>query len=502
MAFSARSSLVLCALVGWGCGDDGIPADPTDGSGTTIAATGGSTTVPEGGTSVTPATGSGSEGGNDESGFDPPQPECGNGYVEADEECDDGNAIEDDACNSSCQVPCGLEWSEVVLGPTLDSLIEGRAITSDPTGQVILSGLLREITVAMDGTTTVADDAVLVQSHMPGGGLVWEQILGDPQGDAQWAGVAVDAAGDVYVASTVDAADGGQAIRVTKLAAADGGVLWVHDFDGPFPGEDEVATGIAVGPDGQPVVAGTARAGDGDDDIWVRKLEAADGSEAWTTTYGGVGSGGFSTDDGGPIAIAADGSIYVLGRIYQDFQTNRGTLLRFAADGGPAQWSYTPTIAGSDQTFTLEAVTVAADGGPLMAVSRVDGSQVSFWLFKLDDAGVEQWSMDRSDFEVPGAGTDWMLEGLATSGDELVVLGRYLDDQRLEGLSWWEPWVSRVSADTSVRCQVLYQAPFDGLLPTSLRAFAVTTNPEGSALVTGAQDTPDESSLWLGSFRD
>ena len=116
--------------------------------------------MPEGGTSVTPATGSGSEGGNDESGFDPPQPECGNGYVEADEECDDGNAIEDDACNSSCQVPCGLEWSEVVLGPTLDSLIEGRAITSDPTGQVILSGLLREITVAMDGTTTVADDAV------------------------------------------------------------------------------------------------------------------------------------------------------------------------------------------------------------------------------------------------------------------------------------------------------------------------------------------------------
>src|SRR5690606_34788427 len=99
------------------------------------------------------------------------------------------------------------------------------------------------------------------------------------------------------------AADGGTAIRVVKLAAMDGAQQWVHDFDGPFPGEDELALGIAVGPDGQPVVSGQVRAGDGDDDVWLRKLEAVDGSEVWTQTYGGTGSGGFSTDDGGPLAI-------------------------------------------------------------------------------------------------------------------------------------------------------------------------------------------------------
>lgn len=488
-------------MLGWGCGDDLPDATPTDdgGSGTT-SATPQTTTSADGSTSSSP-TGSSSDEGTEDTGFDPPQPMCGNGYVEDDEECDDGNEDDDDACNNACEVPCGLEWSELVLGPTLDSLIEGRSIATDDTGRILVSGALRVVTVEMDGTVTEEDDTVLVQSHMPGGGMVWEQVLGDPVGDATPSGVATDAAGDVYVASTVDAADGGTAIRVTKLAAGDGNELWVHDFDGPFPGEDEAATGIAVGPDGRPVVVGTARAGDGDDDVWVRKLEPADGSEVWTTTHGGVAAGAFSTDDGGPVAIAGDGSIYVLARIYEDFSTNRGTVLRFEPDGGMATWTFTPTIAGSDQVFTLEAITATADGGSLMAVSRVDGTEVAFWVYKLDDAGNEQWSLTRADFEVPEAGSDWVLEGLDTFGEELVVLGRYRNDQSVEGLSWSEPWVSRLDADAVPRCQVLYQAPFDGLLPTALRAFAVATDPQGHALVTGVQDGADESSLWLGSFR-
>ncbi|MEX1367615.1 MAG: DUF4215 domain-containing protein [Nannocystaceae bacterium] len=501
-----RRSLLLVALAGWACGDD-VPSttpDGSTGSTTSDSTTGGTTSSPTGPTTTTtpPATGDSTDGGSEDTGFDPPEPSCGNGFVEADEECDDANDDDDDACSNACTVPCGLQWSETVLGPTQDSLIEGRSVARDDADQIVLSGLLREITTQMDGTPLVGDDTVLVQAHMPGGGLVWEQVLGDPEGDARPAGVAVDGVGDVYVASTVDASDGGTAIRVTKLAAADGDPLWIHDFDGPIGGEDEIASGIAVGPDGQPVVSGQVRAGDGDDDVWVRKLQAADGTEVWTETYSGVGSGGFSTDDGGPVAIGADGSVFVLSRIYEDFQTNRGTLLRFGPDGGLPTWTFTPVIGGTDQTFTLEALTVAADGGPLMAVSRVDGADVSFWLYKLDDAGSEQWLRTGDDFEVADQGSDWILEGLATTGDELVVLGRYRNDTRMAGLSWWEPWVSRLDAAGTTRCQVLYQAPFEGLLPTSVLAFGVATASDGSALATGIQDSADESVLWLGSFRD
>lgn len=476
-------------------GSSGTTTEPATSS-TATGVDGGSSSGSTGGTTE----GSGSSGPAD-TGFDPPQAMCGNGFVETDEECDDGNAVDDDACNNACQVPCGLQWEQLTLGPTLDSEIVGLAIARDGDDQILVAGRLREITVDMEGMVTEGDDTVLVQSHDSMGGLVWEQILGTPDGSAVAAGVATDDVGDVYVAATVDAADGGTAIRVVKLAAMDGAQQWVHDFDGPFPGEDELALGIAVGPDGQPVVSGQVRAGDGDDDVWLRKLEAVDGSEVWTQTYGGTGSGGFSTDDGGPLAIAPDGTIYVLARIYEDFQTQRGTLLQFGPDGGPPQWTFTPTIAGTNQSFSLVGVSVSPEGRPVMGVLRPSPA-LDFWIYEVDEAGQELWSRSRADFEVEGAGTDWVLEGLAHTSDELVVLGRYVDDETLPGSAWWALWVSRLGRDASSRCQVLQPADGEDLVPPSLYGHAVATGSEGSALVTGEQLANGEGALWLGSFRD
>jgi cysteine-rich repeat protein len=437
-----------------------------------------------------------------DTGFDPPTPACGNGYVEGAEECDDGNAVDDDACSNACQVPCGLEWATLTLGPTLDSEIEGRFVARDAADQIVVAGRLRVVTVEMDGTIVEGDDTVLVQAYDAMGGMVWEQVLASPDGDALPAGVAVDAAGDAYVAATLDAADGGTSLAVTKLGAADGAIAWVHPYEGPFAGEDEQATGIAVGPDGQPVVAGQVRAGAGDDDVWVRKLEASDGAEVWTQTYSGAGAGGFSTDDGGPVAIAADGSIHVLARIYEGFDAQRGALLRFGPDGGPPQWVFQPVIAGTGQTFSLGPVAVGDDGQPVFSVLRSSGATVDFWIYKVDAAGQEVWLRRRDDFAVPGLGTDWIVEGLAGSGEELVVQGRYYNDRRLAGSEWWETWVTRLRPDGSARCQVLQQADFRGLLPPSLSGYAVTTASDGSAIVAGEQYSADEAGLWLGSFRD
>lgn len=448
------------------------------------------------------ATGSSGPGTEEDTGFDPPMPACGNGYVEDDEECDDANASDDDACTNACQVPCGLQWSTLALGPTLDSEILGLHVTRDLADQIVVAGRLRVVTVEMDGTTVEGEVTVLVQAYDPAGGMLWEQVLASPDGAALVAGVAVDAVGDVYVAATIDAADGGAAIEVTKLAAGTGASVWVHGFDGPFAGEDELARGIAVGPDGQPVVSGQVRAGDGDDDVWLRKLEASDGNEVWTQTYSGVGAGGFSTDDGGSVAIGADGSIYVLGRIYESFDVQRGALLRFGPDGGAPQWVFQPTIAGTEQTFTLGTLAVGEDGLPVFSLLRAGGASIDFWVYKVDAEGQEVWLREREDFEVPGLGTDWLVDGLAGSGEELVVQGRYYNDQRVAGSAWWETWVARLRPDGSTRCQVQQQADFRGLLSPSLRGYAVTTASDGSAVVTGEQLSPDEAGLWLGSFRD
>ena len=73
-------------------------------------------------------------GGSSETGFDPPVPECGNGYVEGDEQCDDGNRVDDDTCNNACLVPCGLDIASVVLPPTDESVIDAAFVAATPDG--------------------------------------------------------------------------------------------------------------------------------------------------------------------------------------------------------------------------------------------------------------------------------------------------------------------------------------------------------------------------------
>ena len=157
-----RWSLLPLSLAGpWlgACGDDGTVA-PLGGSSSTgdEASTGtptsSSTAAVDEGTS-TDATGvTSTDGSTADTGFDPPVPACGNGFVEADEECDDANAVDDDACSNACQVPCGLQWSTLALGPTLDSEIEGLFVARDGGDAIVVAGRLREITVEMDGTMT------------------------------------------------------------------------------------------------------------------------------------------------------------------------------------------------------------------------------------------------------------------------------------------------------------------------------------------------------------
>lgn len=500
MAYLRTGSIALCLVLG-ACGDDGAVEPATDSSSGGASSSG--TTVPDpDSTTVGPVVTSTDDGETtEETGFDPPEPMCGNGFVEGDEECDDANDEDGDACNNACQIPCGLQWSVLVLGPTLDSEIEGRTIEEDADGTLVIAGLLQEVTVEMDGTVLEGDDTVVVQSHMPEGGLLWEQVLGDAVGDVNIAGAALDEAGNIYVSATVDAADGGTAIRAWRLDPTDGAVVWTHDFDGAFEGETDSAFGIAVGPDGNPVVSGQSRAGDGDDDVWLRKLDAASGAEQWTQTYSGSPTGDFSTDDGGPVAIGPDGSVYVLSRIYENFSTIRGTLLRFGPDGGEPTWIYTPDIPGANQDFSLDALAVSSLG-PVMSVSRVDGSDIAFWIYQLDPQGEVLWSRERADFDLEGIGDDWLVEGLMGNGDELVVLGRYLASDRQEGVSWWEPWVTRLDADAELRCQVLQQGQFEGLIPPSLLGYGLDVAPDGSALVTGEQNSADESGLWIGSFRN
>lgn len=99
---AARVSLCLCLASVLACADDGATeaASSSEADASSSSSSGEVSPTTTGETS----TGEPDPSSGDEPGFDPPTPVCGNGFLEADEECDDGNLADGDGCESSCQV--------------------------------------------------------------------------------------------------------------------------------------------------------------------------------------------------------------------------------------------------------------------------------------------------------------------------------------------------------------------------------------------------------------
>jgi cysteine-rich repeat protein len=485
---------VALALV-LGCGDDGVtPMQDTESGGATTT---GTTVDPS--TTTDTGTSSSDDAAESSSGvFDPPVPMCGNGYVEGDEHCDDANDDNDDACTNTCQFRCGLQWSHTLAPPTGESSIDPRALARDGDDNVIAVGFLREVTTDQKGNETAADDEVIAVKLDRQGVELWRRELGEATGDLVVADVAVDVVGDIFVSATGNGPNDDDDIFVYKLAGADGEPLWTHTHDSAADTAEDEAFGLDVGPDGHVVVSGQIRVADGDDDVWVRKLDGATGDELWTQTWSGGGNALYSVDNGGPVAIAADGTVYVLAQEYVDFQELLVALMRFDAGGGPPEWTYSPALEGGTQEYAPLDLGLDDAGNLYLTFRRISGVVNTFVVQKIDADRNVQWTIDQTAF-ASDAGEDWSIVGAdPTATGEVVVAGQVT----IEGdeAAWFETWVARLDADGNAICQVRQQGPQDSLLPSSLRPRAVASASNGSPLL-GAQLTEEGGeSLWLGRF--
>jgi cysteine-rich repeat protein len=419
--------------------------------------------------------------------------------VEVDELCDDGNRIDDDGCNNACQVPCGLESATLVLPPTAASSIDGLAIVRDLDENIVVGGFLQEVTVDERGTETVSPIEVLVASFDTTGVQRWSERIVGSEGSIVVADVVTDAEGNVYVAATMDATVGGSDIMVFKLDGSDGSELWSHRHDAPLGATADLAFGVAVGPDGQPVVSGQVRVGEGDDDVWVRKLESSDGTEVWTSTWTGPSTGTFSTDNGGPVAVGPDGEVFVAVEAYLDADTIPTTLLRFAADGGEPVWSFEPDLGLGSEVSRPVDLTVDGEGSVYLSLERPTGGVLQFFVIKVDGEGAEVWSKARTEFET--FPSEWVLAGAApTDSGDLVVGGRVLNDGFMDGSGWWEIWLARLDDEGNPLCSIEHQSPSDALLPPSLFGRNLTVDGAGAPLVVGQLLDDEDEALWLGRF--
>jgi cysteine-rich repeat protein len=428
--------------------------------------------------------------------FEPPEAECGNGYLEPGEQCDDANLTDGDGCDSLCQIPCGMLWEATSPSPAVDVIPVVVDMAVGPNGEIVIAGLT-------DAQTSEADDDVWLGAWSSAGEPLWSGSydLQDMLDDAP-AAIAVAPDGAVYLSATLQATEGTD-IWVGRFDET-GTQVWAATFDSPILGSNDVASGMAITPGGNPLVAGKMRIGDGDTDLWIAELSPDDGAELWSTTWSGaVAENGFSLDVGGPVAVGSDGTIWATAIEYVAFDTFDVHVLSFDPAGmllGDWVPQATPGLA---HDHVPDEITVGADGSVYFSISRV-GPGATFWLHRLDPSdggatGEIAWVREMPSFV--DEGEDWLLNGVATATDGSVFVGGYLLREEKED-SWYEAWLHRLDPAGEPLCTNRHAGTGTTILTPNLIVTAIGATPTGELVAAGRLgDVESANSFWVGAFR-
>jgi hypothetical protein len=178
----------------------------------------------------------------------------------------------------------------------------------------------------------------------------------------------------------------------------------------------DATTGLAVGPDGSLYTCGCLWHDATGYDVTVTRLAGA--QAGWSTTWNGPGdSSDYATD----VALAPDGSVYVLGYFTYERQLDalpRSVLLKFSPDG-ELQWEARPWF-----TFGLPSRLGVDAAGNVYACGRRDNEESGGTLVTLEryaPDGTNDWSIS---YMAPGYKPEmWPADLYVTPGGVTYVAG-------------------------------------------------------------------------------
>jgi hypothetical protein len=206
-------------------------------------------------------------------------------------------------------------------------------------------------------------------------------------GSGRAAAVAIDAAGQVFVAGFVANVSTDTDFVVMKLDGRSPRkrVIWKRVVDGL--GFDDGPTAIALTPDGGMALAGHTCDSDNSCHMYVMKFDG-NGHDAWQNPQIIKGTG-FAEATG--IAVLSNGDVAVSGALDTSKSGATAILVRFAGTTGEQRWS----LIMPKTVFS--AMTLAANGDILVGAS-IDigkaGPGLNAAVFRFSDTGALLWRKD------------------------------------------------------------------------------------------------------------
>ena len=468
-AIRRRRAAVGLSLLAAGCGDD-IPDSLAAGSeglppGAATSSTGASDD----------ATDADDDDGDVREDLPPPIIGCGNGIIEEDERCDDGNDIDGDGCSTACEpsgevlasiqwpqdgpdahgnalvrtgpdafvaagwldvedggsaaillgfdADLGVSWTTEVPGTDMDDYIIARSLAVDDTGAIWAAGTSER---------DVMDETIIegwIARFDPDGTVQWSETIAGETNDERYLDVAPLPGGDAIAIGHTEFEDGLDQLVVRRHLAADGSVDWLVVGDVSAP--ETVALSVATNADAEIVVAGWTSNPMEYRDLFLRRyddtgalLDSTIFSEPLTSYY--------------PRAVEfhPDGDPVVCGGVVRASAEN-AMLGRFELGADPPTvWLQRLESAGQGASG-CNGLDIAEDGRVAMAgFSFASETTFDHLIGRIDNEGEELWS-DRvtpsdsylSDF----------AEDVVSEEGSVVVVGGSQGDDNIDRI-----WIGRV----------------------------------------------------------
>jgi hypothetical protein len=244
----------------------------------------------------------------------------------------------------------------------------GFFVATDAAGNVLVAG-----ETDAGGTT----DIRVVKLAAASGAVLWDRTYDAGQDDFV-GDLAVDAAGNAVVAGTSVNATGGEDVVVFKLAASNGARLWARTFDG---GGDDQALGLALDGSGDAVAVGATKGATFD--FLALKLAASDGAIVWRQAYDGGGDDvaqAVAIDHAGNAVVTGYGANAAGNRDFVTIKYAAGdgrVLWRKTFDGGEDDWAYAVALDGADNAYVAGTRVAGGDRNwMVIAYSAADGGEL------------------------------------------------------------------------------------------------------------------------------